>query len=50
MQKQNFHVLNKRSSGSGAPPTALVVSGVVNLHKGWVVFLFLMRTFVYLSL
>jgi hypothetical protein len=40
----------KRSSGSGAPPTALVVSGVVNLHKGWVVFLFLMRAFVYLSL
>jgi hypothetical protein len=27
----------KRSSSSGAPPTALVVSGVVDLQKGWVV-------------
>jgi hypothetical protein len=27
-----------RSWSSGAPPTALVVSGVVELHKGWAVF------------
>jgi hypothetical protein len=27
-----------RSSSSGAPPTALGVSGVVELQKGWVVF------------
>ena len=36
----------ERSWSSGAPPTALVVSGVVDLHKGWAVFLFLSRAFV----
>ena len=36
----------KWSSSSGAPPTALVVSGVVELLKGWAVILFLPRAFV----
>ena len=35
----------ERSLSSGAPPTAFVVSGVVELQKGWDVFLFLMRAF-----
>ena len=36
----------KRSSSSGAPPTALVVSGVVELHKDGFVISFLSRSFV----
>ena len=36
----------ERSWSSGAPPTALIVSGVVELHKGWAVILFLLRAFV----
>ena len=36
----------ERSWSSGAPPTALVVSGVVELHKGWAVILLLSRAFV----
>ena len=35
----------KRSSGSGAPPTALVVSAVVNLQKDRAVIFVLMRAF-----
>ena len=35
-----------RSLGSGASAAAFVVSGVVELHKGWVVILLLMRAFV----
>ena len=35
----------KRSSSSGAPPTALVVSGVVELQKDWSVISFLSRAF-----
>ena len=36
----------KRSLSSGAPPTALVVSGVVELHKDGFVISFLSRSFV----